>query len=50
MSFKLSKDDGHPLPDPPLFCRLAGSLIYLTMTHPDLTHVVQIVSQFVSNP
>ncbi|XP_059630984.1 uncharacterized mitochondrial protein AtMg00810-like [Cornus florida] len=47
---KLRKDDGSPLPDPTMHRRLVGSLIYLTMTRPDVSHAVQIVSQFVSNP
>lgn len=46
---KLSRDDGPPLPDPTLYCCLVRSIIYLTMTRPDSTHAVHVVSQFVSN-
>lgn len=35
--------------DPTMYWQLVGSLIYLTMTHPDNYHVIQLVSQFVSN-
>eukprot|EP00268_Persea_americana_P044937 TRINITY_DN4553_c2_g1_i10.p1 TRINITY_DN4553_c2_g1~~TRINITY_DN4553_c2_g1_i10.p1 ORF type:complete len:308 (+),score=35.45 TRINITY_DN4553_c2_g1_i10:1732-2655(+) len=50
LNVKLSKDDGHPLPDPTIFRRLVGSLLYLTMTRPDISHAVQAVSQFIGHP
>ncbi|KAF3619684.1 hypothetical protein FXO38_32774 [Capsicum annuum] len=30
--------------------KLVGSLVYLTMTRPDISYAVQVLSQFVSNP
>jgi hypothetical protein len=42
--------DGNALPDATLYRQLVGSLIYLTTTRPDISHVVHIVSQFMSAP
>lgn len=50
LTIKLIKDDGQPLSNPTLYRRLVGSLVNLTMTHPDLAHAMQVVSQFVSDP
>lgn len=46
LNAKLSRNDNPPLPDPTIYCCLVGSLIYLTMTQPDVSHVIQVVSQF----
>ncbi|XP_024989147.1 uncharacterized protein LOC112523694 [Cynara cardunculus var. scolymus] len=47
---KLDKDeDGLPT-DPNQYCRLIGRLLYLQATRPDITYVVNVLSQFVSNP
>ena len=40
LNVKISKDDGCPLEDPTVFRRLVGSLLYLTMTLPDISHAV----------
>ncbi|XXG90668.1 hypothetical protein AAC387_Pa12g2382 [Persea americana] len=50
LNVKISKDDGCLLEDPTLFRRLVWSLLYLTMTRPDISHAVHTVSQFVNNP
>eukprot|EP00268_Persea_americana_P056965 TRINITY_DN6783_c0_g1_i10.p1 TRINITY_DN6783_c0_g1~~TRINITY_DN6783_c0_g1_i10.p1 ORF type:complete len:163 (-),score=19.30 TRINITY_DN6783_c0_g1_i10:107-595(-) len=50
LNSKLSTDDGPPLDDPSVFRRIVGSLLYLTMTPPDISHAIHTVSQFVSNP
>lgn len=50
LNVKYKKDDGEPISDPTLYRRLVGSLIYLTMTRPNLSYAVQIVSQFVADP
>lgn len=50
LNVKIGKAGGILLEDPTVFRRLVGSLLYLTMTRPDISHIVHTVSQFVSNP
>jgi len=47
---KLSTDSGDPLPNPEQYRRLIGRLLYLNLTRPDLSYVVQHLSQFLSVP
>ncbi|GFZ21735.1 hypothetical protein Acr_29g0008970 [Actinidia rufa] len=49
-NLKISAESGELLPDPSIYQRLVGCLIYLTNTRPDLTFAVSIVSQFMHSP
>ena len=50
LHLQLRAADGTPLSDPARYCHLVGSLVYLTVTRPDISHAVHILSQFVSAP
>jgi hypothetical protein len=39
-----------PLSDATLYRQLVGSLVYLTVTRPDIAHAIHLVSQFLSAP
>jgi len=43
---KLMANQGEPFSDPKRYRRLVGKLIYLTITRPDLSFAVGVVSQF----
>ena len=45
---QLCVDQGEPLPSPDQYCRLVGKLNYLTITRPDISFAVSMVSQFMS--
>lgn len=47
---KLTPDAGTLLHDPRPYQRLLGKLIYLTVTRPDITFSVHILSQFMQSP
>ena len=47
---KLSKDEGNPLPDPTVYRRLIGKLLYLTLTRPGISYSVSRLSQFMDHP
>ena len=46
----LRSTDGEPLVDPTRYHHLAGSLVYFSVTHPDISHIVHILSQFIFAP
>uniref|UniRef100_A0A2N9I7J4 Uncharacterized protein n=1 Tax=Fagus sylvatica TaxID=28930 RepID=A0A2N9I7J4_FAGSY len=47
---RLTPSSGELLPDPTLYRQLVGSLVYLTVTRPDISYAVHQVSQFMSAP
>ncbi|XP_058084110.1 uncharacterized mitochondrial protein AtMg00240-like [Magnolia sinica] len=47
---KLNDTDGTLLVDPVSYRRLVGLLIYLTISRPDITYTVNILSQFMHAP
>ena len=46
----ISKDEGPTLPDPTVYRRLIGKLLYLTLTRPDISYSVSRSSQFMDQP
>jgi len=50
LHLQLRATDGTPLPDPSRYRHLVGSLVYLAVTRPDISHAVHILSQFVGAP
>jgi hypothetical protein len=49
-NIKISRSDGELLYDPSSYRRLVGRLVYLTITIPDLSFSVQMLSQFMDSP
>nr|KYP65665.1 Copia protein [Cajanus cajan] len=46
----LASDKGELFSDPPQYRRLIGRLIYLTITRPEITYSIHILSQFMQEP
>lgn len=46
----LALADGPILTDPAQYRRLVGRLVYLTITCPDITYAIHILSQFLQEP
>ena len=44
--FQWLTSDGDSFSDPTLYCSMVATLQYLTITHPDLAHAVNFVSQY----
>ena len=49
-NIKLLPNQGEPLLDPEKYKRLVGKLNYLTVTRPDISFTVSVVSQFLNSP
>ncbi len=47
---KLSADEGDLVEYAIMYRRIVGSLIYMTITRPDLSYAVGMVSQFIQTP
>ncbi|KAK3000590.1 hypothetical protein RJ639_021023 [Escallonia herrerae] len=47
---KLHVSDGELLRNATLYCQLVGSLVYLTVTRPDIAYAVHLVSQLMAAP
>ena len=47
---RLQEDKGKDLEDVTLYRQLVGGFIYLTLTRPDISYVVGVVSRYMSNP
>ena len=47
---KFTYDDGEKIEDSQLYRSIIGSLIYATITRPDIVHVVGVLSQFMQEP
>jgi hypothetical protein len=47
---KLSANEGDLVEDTIMYIRIVGSLIYMTITRPNLNYVVGVVNQFMQTP
>ncbi|XP_057444144.1 uncharacterized mitochondrial protein AtMg00810-like [Lotus japonicus] len=50
MNTQYNSSNGVPLKDHTLYRTLVGSLVYPTITRPDIAYAVHVVSQYVSSP
>ncbi len=47
---KLNVDEGDLVEDTTMYKRIVGSLIYMTITRPNLSYAVGVVNQFMQTP
>ncbi len=47
---KLNANEGDHVEDTTMYKRIVGSLIYMTITRPDLSYVIGVVNQFMQTP
>ena len=47
---RLQEDEGKDLENVTMYRQLAGNLIYLTLTRPDISYPIGVVSRYMSNP
>jgi hypothetical protein len=50
LNVKYRRDEGELIDDPTTYRKLVGSLIYLTITRPDISYVVHTVSKYMQAP
>lgn len=50
VNVKYKHDEVDLLLDPTIYCHPVRSLVHLTITQPDIVHVVKLMSQFMTNP
>ena len=50
MNVHLRASYGEPISEPTRYRDLVGSLVYLVVTHPEISYAVHITRQFVSAP
>ena len=50
VNVKYCKDEGELLSGPTIYRRLVGSLVYSTITRPDISYAVNLMSQFMTKP
>lgn len=48
LNVKFRKDDGTLLSDPTIYWKLVRSIVYLTIPRPNISHAVNLVSQFMT--
>lgn len=49
-NLKLGRNTGKPIPDPTVYRRLIGKLMYLSFTRPDICYAIQNLSQYMESP
>jgi hypothetical protein len=50
LNVHLMPTDGEPLEDPTRYHHIVGSLVYFSVTRPDISYFVHVLSQFISAP